>query len=386
VTPFILDSTVQREPFSGRVLFGRSDRPLFVPYGDDDFVREAIRLFVQSGIRRVLATLMVKVDQWLPRLRLLPQANPMPTPLPEIYSELGIAEENAALYYGSPGPLRKLTIFSSSTGRSVTKIALQPAADMRILNEGKILALLNAHRIGVDSVPALLDHGKLSSGRGFVRTSVLPSGRCESRFGPMHLAFLNQLYEHRVGVTCWVHGKSYQSLLRQFSSIRGSLDPVTCVLLDAVLKDIGALSANEPVAECIVHGDFAPWNISATGTRLFVYDWENAVTRGNPLHDFLHFHLIPAALLRGGLRQSAFKRLIDNARRRLTSLAGQTTHLHLVSALTLHYLAEIVIFFCSADGKLMYSHPVVKSYLHLMRCRHSWLPEASLDGEPTHER
>src|SRR5579863_5654169 len=298
MTPLVLDPSAPHGRFDGRVLFGRSERPLFVPKGNDDFVREAIQLFVRSGVRRGLATLMLKIDHWLPQLRLLQTVKSMPLPLPEIYAELGISEERLALYYGSPGPLRKLTIYSSSTDRSVIKIALQPSADEMISNERKILALLAEHRIGVDFVPALLGHGQLSCGRRFVRTSVLPSGRRESRFGPMHRAFLVELYAHHTGASGWAQGRSYRSLQTQFAAIRNNLDDANRALLEAVVGDIAVLSGKEPVAQCIVHGDFAPWNIAVTNERLWVFDWENAVKHGNPLHDFLHFHLISEALLR----------------------------------------------------------------------------------------
>lgn len=386
MTPLVPDTTARQEPFDCRILFGRTERPLLLPKNNDDFVREAIQLFVQSGMRRGLASLMLKIDHWLPQLRLLPTIKSMPVSLPEIYGEAGIAKEQFALYYGSPGPLRKLTVYSSSTGRSVTKIALQPLADERIYNEGKFLELLASHRIVADFVPTLLDHGQLSSGRRFVRTSVLPSGRRESRFGPMHRAFLGELYNHRSGVPAWVDGHSYQSLKARLNAIHHSVDQPSRELLDSVLDDIAALSGDEPVAECIVHGDFAPWNISVTGNRLSVYDWENAVTHGSPLHDFLHFHLISETLRRPSLGLPAVKRLMTNAAQHFAFVAGRKPAPRLVAALTLNYLAEIVIFFCVTDGTLMYGHPVIKSYLHLMRTRQIWLSNAFSDGGTPHER
>ena len=386
MTPLVLDPSAPHGRFDGRVLFGRSERPLFVPKGNDDFVREAIQLFVRSGVRRGLATLMLKIDHWLPQLRLLQTVKSMPLPLPEIYAELGISEERLALYYGSPGPLRKLTIYSSSTDRSVIKIALQPSADEMISNERKILALLAEHRIGVDFVPALLGHGQLSCGRRFVRTSVLPSGRRESRFGPMHRAFLVELYAHHTGASGWAQGRSYRSLQTQFAAIRNNLDDANRALLEAVVGDIAVLSGKEPVAQCIVHGDFAPWNIAVTNERLWVFDWENAVKHGNPLHDFLHFHLISEALLRRSQRSAVLKRLLADASRHLAFVAGEAPTPSLVAALTLHYLAEVVIFFCAADGTLRHSHPVIKSYLRLMQTRHSWLPGVSGNKEAAHER
>jgi len=378
VTPLGLEISTPQPPFSGTILFGGSERPLLVPRGDDAFVREAIQLFVHSNVRRGLATLMLKLDRWMPHLRLLPTVKTTQLPLPEIYGELGISDDNFAVYYGSPGPLRKLTIYSSAAAdRSVTKIALQASADAMISNEGKILALLADHQVGVDFIPKLISHGQLSCGRRFVRTTVLPSGRREPRFGAMHGAFLKELYSHRDCVTVWVHGNSYGTLVTHLATIRNNLDRMSRDLIDAVVGDIALMSGNAPVAECIVHGDFAPWNITVTDDRLWVFDWESAVTRGNPLHDFLHFHLIPEALLRHVQSEAALKRLVSNAAQHLAVMSGHTPAPELVGALILQYLAEIVTFFCAADGELKHGHPVIKAYLRLMRSRHSWLPKVN---------
>jgi len=368
------------------MLFSGSERPLFVPKGDDAFVRDAIQLFVHGNLRRALATIMLKLDHWLPRLHLLPTVKPTQLPLPEIYGELGISGDSFAVYYGSPGPLRKLTVYSSTADRSVTKIALQPSADAMISNEGEILALLANHRIGVDFVPRLLSHGQLSCGRHFVCTTVLPPGRREPRFGAMHRAFLEELYAHRSCVTVWVHGRSYGTLVTHSATIRRNLDRTNRELFDSVLADIAALSGNEPVAECVVHGDFAPWNISVSDERLWVFDWESAVTCGNPLHDFLHFHLIPDALLRRHLGHAELERLATHAGQHLAGLTGHALAPQLVGALMLQYLTEIMIFFCAADGELKHGHPVIRAYLRLLRTRHTWLPRMTSSGESDDER
>ena len=386
MTPFGLGISSPQARFSGKVLFGRSERPLFVPDGDETFVRDAIRLFVHGNARRAWATIMLKLDRWLPPLRLLPTVKPMQLPLPDVYGELGIPQGSFAVYYGSPGPLRKLTVYTSGAERSVTKIALQPSADAMIRNEGKILALLADHQIGVDFVPRLLGHGRLSCGRRFLRTTVLPAGRRELRFGAMHCTFLTQLYAHRGCVRIWVHGHGYAALVTHLATIRNKLDRMTSELIDAVLADIVALSGNEPVAECVVHGDFVPWNITVTNDRLCVFDWEYAVACGNPLHDYLHFHLIPEVLLHRLPSSAMFNRLALHAGKHLACMAGHAPSPQLVGALMLQYLTQTVTFFCAADGELKYGHPIIKAYMQLLRNRHTWLPTGAVSGDHDDER
>ena len=387
MTSMILDVLTDQARFSGTILFGRSERPLLVPHGDNGFAHEAIQLFMHGKLRRTLATLLFRLDDWLPGLRLLPNIQTSQLPLPEVYEELGIVEDTFAVYYGSPGPLRKLTIYSASAkGRSVTKIALQASADAMICNEGKILAMLADLGVGMDCVPSLISHGQLSSGRRFVRTTVLPSGRRDPRFGPMHSAFLGELYTHRDCVTVWNLGHGYRALKNRLETVRPNLDRASCDLIDSVVADIATLSGNEPIAECIVHGDFAPWNISVMDDRVCVFDWESAVLRGNPLHDFLHFHLISEALLRRVQSNAVLKRLLHDAVRHL---AGVTNHLpdkRLVAALMLQYIADIVVFFCVADGELKLGHPVIKAYLRLLRGRRGWLPVSGVADGSAHER
>jgi len=88
VTLLGVDIASPQPAFRGKMLFSGSERPLFVPKGDDAFVRDAIQLFVHGNLRRALATIMLKLDHWLPRLHLLPTVKPTQLPLPEIYGEL----------------------------------------------------------------------------------------------------------------------------------------------------------------------------------------------------------------------------------------------------------------------------------------------------------
>jgi len=382
-----LDVLVAQARFSATILFGRSDRPLLVPRGDDGFALEAIQLFVHGKLRRTLATLLFKLDHWLPRLSLLPDIKTSQLPLPEIYQELGISDDAFAVYYGSPGPLRKLTIYSASANdRSVTKIALQATADAMISNEGRILAMLADQGVGVNCIPCLISHGELSSGRRFVRTSVLPAGRRAPDFGRMHSAFLAELYAHRDCVTVWEHGHSYRALRSNLETLRTNLDRAHVELIDASIGEIALLSGNEPVAECIVHGDFAPWNISVMHDRLCVFDWESATMRGNPLHDFLHFHLIPDALLRRTQSLATLKRLVQSATAHMAEITGHRPGERLVAALILQYLTETLVFFCVADGELKLGHPIIRSYLRLLRSRRTWLPITQISGGGDHER
>jgi len=358
----------------GKILFGTSERPLIVPVGDDTFTREAIRLFVHGRVRRAWATAMLKLDHWLPPLRLLPKVKLSQFPLPEAYAELGLSGLSFAVYCGSPGPLCKLTVYSAASERWVTKIALQPSADQMVRNEGDVLAALAERRIGVGLIPRLVSHGQLSSGRSFVRTTVLSAGRREPRFGSMHREFLSQL--HASGGDAdktWKESHTYATLLSRAAAINDCLDRESRELIAAVLADIAVLSHDQPVAECVVHGDFAPWNITMTD-RLCVFDWEYAQVRGNPLHDFLHFHVMSSALLHRRLGRAALRRLISLAGSQLERVAGSPPDPRLVGALTLQYIADTVIFYCEADGELKREHPVIKAYMLLLRRRHSWLP------------
>jgi Phosphotransferase enzyme family len=358
----------------GKVLFGGSERPLIVPVGDDTFTREAIRLFVHGRVRRAWATTMLKLDRWLPPLRLLPKVKLSQFPLPEAYAELGLSELSFAVYCGSPGPLCKLTVFSAACGRSVTKIALRPSADQMVRNEGNVLAALAERQIGVGLIPRLVSHGQLSSGRWFVRTTVLSAGRREPRFGAMHREFLSQLHaSSSASVKAWQESRTYAALLSRVAAIDACLDRESRELIAAVLADIAALSHDQPVAECVVHGDFAPWNITMTD-RLCVFDWEYAKVRGNPLHDFLHFHVMSSALLHRRLGKAALRRLISLAGSQLERVAGCPPDQRLVGALTLQYIADTVIFYCEADGELKQGHPVIKAYMSLLRRRRRWLP------------
>jgi hypothetical protein len=50
---------------------------------------------------------------------------------------------------------------------------------------------------------------------------------------------------------------------------------------------------------CVVHGDFAPWNIVTEGNRAFVFDWEYGLTDGIPAWDALFF-VVQVGLIASG--------------------------------------------------------------------------------------
>src|SRR3546814_19605916 len=69
-------------------------------------------------------------------------------------------------------------------------------------------------------------------------------------------------------------------------------------LMLAVLEEVEQSIGQTWLPTCLLHSDFAPWNVRLAEQHLYVFDWEYAEESGNPIQDFLHFHLIQRALQR----------------------------------------------------------------------------------------
>jgi hypothetical protein len=369
----------------GKLISPGKDRPLIVPVANTILAREGVRLFLPRGPRRLIALVMLRVDGWLPWFGLLEQLEEAEFPLPDAYAELGLSEGSFVVYQGSPGPLSKLSVYTRSPEPSLIKIAMRASADARVLNEAHMLRAMAKSGNKKHSFPCLLDSGRLPSGRYFLRVDVTHHGRRETGFGSRQRAFLEDLQRQRADARPWSECSTYRALVARCSRISTLLDHANRQLLSSVSAEIAAMGG-EAVSECVVHGDFAPWNITIDAGRLCVFDWEYGRLRGNPLQDLVHFHLMPRALMRSHPTVRYLRYLGVLAASHLRAMTPAPVSQQLTGALMLQYLADTVTFYAEEDGELKVAHPVIYAYLRLLRERATWLPQAGLSVGVDNER
>lgn len=364
-----------------KVLYPRRRQPLLVPL-DSRQAQEAVGFFIRNPVLRWWGRLLLTLDKRVARGRLLDTVQLESFPSRVLFGTANI--EETALYCGFPGPLQKLTIYypghDGDLGK-VAKIALNPSADEAIAQEAHWLYTLGCSQPTADFMPRLLQQGTLPCGRRFLAMLALPQGRPCRRFTELHRNFLRVLSRQRPPLTPWAQSELYRRLDARLHSLMPILTPAYRDLMQSVLDEINQNLGARSIPTCLGHCDFTPWNVRIADNRLFVFDWEYTEANSNPLHDFLHFHLIQRALQRWPLRTGAMPKLVSQAAAYADDVFGEESGVaEAAGMLTLHYLLDILTFYAAASGKLVLKHPVMRLYLKLLAERGEWLAPSSIGG------
>lgn len=368
-----------------KVLYPFRTRPLLVPAGAPEQARRAIALFVDSRLWRGLGYVLLWADKVLAG-RVLPTIRLNEFPVGHLFGEGGGEDSPYAVQFGSPGPLSKLAVLSPGEGGApgkMAKIALDLSADQSVHREAYWLRLLGTTSVA-PFLPKLLSHGMLPCGRAFITTSVLSSGTSSPGFSALHRDFLARLARLGHRSVRWSARSAAERLRDRSGAIAPLLNPLYRAKCDAIFAEIEQRMGHRTVPACLVHGDFATWNIRIAEGRLYVFDWEYAEANGSPLQDFLHFHLIARAAQGRRLGAAYMRALLADAARYGRVLFGPASGVaEAAGPLALHYLLDTLTFYVEASRHLDTGHAVVKAYLRLLDERNSWLPRQSF-GEVPH--
>jgi len=364
-----------------KALYSSRKQPLLVP-SDVPKARRAIAFFIRNPVLRYWGNLMLTLDIWLPRLQLLPKVRIEHFPHKTIFGNS--TPSHIALFCGSPGPLQKVIIYSPDSNGiqdKVAKVALQKSADEAIAGEAYWLHKLNGTPLIAKFLPRLLMRGKLNSERQYFSMQSLPQGISPKLFGKPHYEFLRILAQQNPGVSSWNQSQAYTRLYHRTQSMLPLVnDSLRKLWLDA-LTEIERMIGQTMLPTCIIHGDFAPWNMRQIDSELRVFDWEFAENIGNPLQDFLHFHMIPLALQRWPLRPKTITMLLGKATIYADRQFGRESGVAAASgAMLIHYLLDTMTFYVSASGHMDYTHPVLRTYTKLLKQRNQWLTTLIADS------
>ena len=369
---------------SWKVMYARRGQPLLLPVGPARRRRAAVAFFARSRSWRWWAQLLLSLDRWMPKAGLLPEVRLDHFPTAMMF---GAAARSTSLFVGSPGPLQKLTVLCPRHGDEparVAKISLHASADRAVLREAQWLRALGATPATAGFVPRLVEDGSLPGGRRFLIMLALPQGATTPRFGARHREFLVALAE-KGHVERWSVNSAVVRLRERLRSVRGLLNDAHLQLLDLALLETEAALGRRPLPASLLHGDFTPWNVRLTPERLFVFDWEYAQARGNPLQDYLHFHLMPRVLhpRRLMVGPGFMRRLLERAAAYAGDVFGADSGVaDAAGPLAVHYLLDTISFYVEASGYMDARHPVTRAYLNLLERRASWLPR---EAEPVAE-
>jgi hypothetical protein len=358
-----------------KVLYAGRNQPLLVS-PDTQSALHAIGFFIRNPLLRLWGKAALLVDKCLPQLDLLPTLR-----LHEFSPTLADGDNSPcpAMYVGYPGPLQKLTLYCPQPHGGpdkVTKVALNKRANHAITREAYWLDTLGKLPELASFMPRLLDAGTLSSGFGYLSMQALPHGVSSRRFDRRHRHFLRLLAKHRPELTSWNQSGAHLRLRERMQQAMELMDTEHQDLLLAVLEEVEREIGPLRLPTCLLHSDFAPWNVRLAEQHLYVFDWEYAEESGNPLQDFLHFHLIPRVLRHWPLGPSGMPPLLSEAAAYARAVFGEDSGVaEACGPLALHYLLDTLAFYTTASGYLAPRHPVIRAYLELLRRRVEWLPQ-----------
>jgi hypothetical protein len=373
-------NAVQVEAVEWKVLFASRPRPLLVPAGSTAQARAAVDFFVANRLLRWWGHFVLRLDRWLPSSRLVPLARSERFPIDKLFGDDAVKETCFAVRCGSPGPLRKLTIFcpaqiGEGTGE-ICKVAAQPSADDSISREVYWLRNLGKLPALAPFLPRLVRDGTLPCGRRFLTMSALAFGRLSSRFSAQHFQFLTILAARQSAMTPWSATEPSRRLANRINNVAELMEPPYRTFFADILREIDAGIGSREIPVCLVHGDFAPWNLRVAGNHLLAFDWEYAESGGSPLQDYLHFHLIARATGHRHLAPFFMRRLVAGAADHAEKIFGPDSGVaDAAGYLTLHYLLDTVAFYTEASRYLDVNDSVIRAYLEVLEQRRRWLPE-----------
>lgn len=358
-----------------KVLYAGRSQPLLVA-PDPHAARHAIGFFVRNPLLRLWGKAALVLDEMLPQLGLLPTLRLTAFP----HSLAG--KEGApcpALYFGNPGPLQKLTLFCPTHAgelEKVTKVALNKSANPAIAREAYWLGWLGQKPEIAPFLPRLLGHGTLSCGLGYLSMEALPKGVSTRSFDRRHRHFLQLLAACRPELTPWSMSGAHQRLKERMQQALPLMDSQYQQLLQGVMNEVERDIGAQWLPTCLLHSDFAPWNVRLAEQHLYVFDWEYAEESGNPIQDFMHFHLIQRVLRRWPMSASGMPALLSEVAAYARGVFGEDSGVdQACGPLALHYLLDTLTFYTTVSGYLAPRHPVVHAYLELLRKRAEWMPQ-----------
>lgn len=360
-----------------KVLYSHRNRPLLVPL-DIVQARLAVAFFMRNPLLRSLGNLLLTLDRWLPRGHWLPTVRLENFPYSTLFDSSDTSD--VTVFCGFPGPLQKLTIYCPDgkigTGK-VAKVALHESANAAIEHEAYWLEKLNRSQPIAAFLPQLLQQGTLPCGRRYISMRAVPQGYSSRKFSEPHYQFLKLLAQQQSSSGLWQVSEAAKRLRERMQQVLPLIDAQFHPLLTGALDETRLIGLTE-LPTCLIHGDFAPWNMRLSDGQLYVFDWEYAEPGGNPLQDFLHFHLIQCAQQRFPLRTRNMCSLLSKAGDYADTLFGPDSGVAQASgALTIHYLLDTVTFYAAASGYMDTAHPVIRCYLRLLENRALWLPRTA---------
>lgn len=217
------------------------------------------------------------------------------------------------LSVGTAGPGQKATILvmdERGLSTAIVKVEIGEQSRELILREAAALEQL-ARRRWPMTIPHLLGVEPTTFGMAMAQSVLSNVGRTRNRLTEGHWEILESLLgEDTVAIADYV---SRRRLVERWTRIRDGFPNRISTIGKSLVDRLS--DSNQLFQQCLVHGDFAPWNIGTIQGRgnneLAVYDWEYADFDGLPIIDAMHFSLQTGHLVQGLSPSLLWKRFLN---------------------------------------------------------------------------
>jgi hypothetical protein len=304
--------------------------------------RQALGLAARVGLLRALprASLWVRSDV---------PASALPTvSLPaHLATALRTPEVLASIALGTPGPNRKpvLQLLRRDGGVvGFVKVGWNDATRAQVDREAQVLAALR------DAPPASFSAPRLLASEPWRTTTIsvaapLPEAirRHRDLDGPPPLAVSREIAARGGTGSAALAESAYWRRLHTRADAADAFGPEAAAAVAGALARLARAYGDDTVAFGSWHGDWVPWNVGWSGTRLHVWDWEHA--HGDvPLgFDLVHWHFQVAFVVRGRALADALADARDRSAGALAALGVEP-----VDLLVALYLIERTLRFAAA--------------------------------------
>jgi hypothetical protein len=203
-----------------------------------------------------------------------------------------------AVFTGTPGKLRKaLAYVSKNEERLFLKIPRTEAAKEIVNHEAFFLKQHNQFSFQHTKVP------QEKSTQNYLQQSDL-SAECSSRSSTWtitHQQSAEEIFSFTKKKIKISETDFWKKIEANISELKNHPPHPSVSSWNSIVEELvtlkGKIDVNENIFTSIAHTDLTPWNCFCDDKKLYIYDWELALSDAPALYDLFHFHLQGNCLL-----------------------------------------------------------------------------------------
>ncbi len=225
-----------------------------------------------------------------------------------------IKYDDFAIFTGTVGADRKAVIALSSKNKCTHFVKVPLTETARKLTETEFSQLSKLSSISFQNLEIPTTH---KTPKGIVVSNVQPAKvEKNTLFQSLHLQSLEELYHHSAeinnitSISSWKTIREGIDFLRKVESTENGLSVEVIQKLRLLCEEIFYnIKDTDQINTAIGHGDFTPWNMYLSDSKLHLYDWEMSEMDTPILFDVFHFFFQKGILIDRKSATAIFKEI-----------------------------------------------------------------------------